>query len=111
MSVYVGPAIWPKGRMKMCHMMADTTEELMNMARHLNLKPEWIQNPGGPSEHFDVGKAKRRMAIKFGAEPVSDKWLVVNLVRRRRIEDIMRGLDSGQLDSGFDAPGLHPGSE
>ena len=75
----------------MCHMMADTTEELMAMAKAIWLKPEWIQHPGKPSEHFDVAKSRRTMAISLGAESVSDRWMVLNLIQPRR--DLAKALE------------------
>lgn len=67
MSVYVGAAEWPFGRMMMCHMMADTTEELIKMADAIGVQRKWIQYPGTPKEHFDICKSKRAKAISLGA--------------------------------------------
>lgn len=56
------------GRMKMCHMMADTTEELLSMADKIGVARKWIQYPGTAHEHFDVCLSKKAKAISFGAE-------------------------------------------
>ena len=59
------------GRMKMSHMYADTHEELMDMAREINLQTKWIQHPGDPKrEHFDISLTKRRLAVFSGAVEV-----------------------------------------
>ncbi|MEE2978053.1 MAG: DUF4031 domain-containing protein [Pseudomonadota bacterium] len=34
------------GRMRMCHMIADTTDELVSMARCIGVDPKWIQKAG-----------------------------------------------------------------
>jgi hypothetical protein len=65
------------GRMKMSHMIADTSEELVEMAKAIGMKPEWIQNPGTPREHFDVCMSKRLKAIKLGAKAVPFRELAV----------------------------------
>lgn len=46
------------------HLMADTTEELVEYAASLGLKPEWIQHPGRPAEHFDLTGAKLARVLK-----------------------------------------------
>jgi hypothetical protein len=53
--------------MKMSHMIADSTEELLEMADAINVNRKWIQNPGTCNEHFDVCKSYREKAIKYGA--------------------------------------------
>lgn len=83
MSVYVDNPRVPFGRMKMCHMMADTTNELLAMAKALGLEAHWIQNAGTPREHFDVCLAKRRIAIERGAKAVSSRDLV-DVIRAKR---------------------------
>lgn len=53
--------------MKMSHMIADSTEELLNMAKLIGVKPRWIQNKGTSHEHFDICFSKRELAVKSGA--------------------------------------------
>lgn len=68
MAVYVDPAVWPFGRMMMCHMIADTRAELVDMARQIGVRVKWIQHAGDHRrEHFDICKSKRAMAVKLGA--------------------------------------------
>lgn len=77
MTVYVDDMYAPFGRrMIMCHMCADTTEELMAMAKTIGLRPEWIQHKGTWREHFDVAKGKRALAVQAGAVEVTQKDLV-----------------------------------
>jgi len=61
--------------MKMCHMMADSEEELDGMARVLGLKRSWRQeHPRGP--HYDLSKSKRRFAIHMGAKAITAQEMV-----------------------------------
>lgn len=74
--VYVDAAVHPYGRMLMCHMIADTTEELIQMAIKIGVKVKWIQHPGTNKEHFDICKSKRDKAIKYGAKEITSKDIV-----------------------------------
>lgn len=68
------------------HLTADTTEELLEFARRLGLKPSWIQNPGHPwKEHFDVVDSKRVLAIRLGAVPVTMREAVELHQRKREV--------------------------
>lgn len=76
MSVYVDNAKNKYGRMLMCHMIADTTNELLDMAEIINVSVKWIQNPGEQREHFDICHSKRRLAVEHGAIELSTKELL-----------------------------------
>ena len=67
MAVYVDPARHPFRRMMMCHMVADTREELLEMAARIGVDHRWIQKAGTPHEHFDICKSKRAAAVRHGA--------------------------------------------
>ncbi|ABB11144.1 DUF4031 domain-containing protein [Burkholderia lata] len=75
MAVYVDDMyrheIGKLGRMKMSHLIADTTEELLAMVREIGVNPKWIQHPGTRDEHFDIAISKRAAAIAAGAIPVT----------------------------------------
>jgi len=58
------------GRMKMCHMIADTTEELLNMVRSIGVQTKWIQYPGTANEHFDICLSKKAKALTLGAKEI-----------------------------------------
>lgn len=73
------------GRMKMSHMIADTTEELRGMAETIGVQLRWIQNPGTHKEHFDIAKVKRTLAIKSGAVPITMKQCSSMVARRREL--------------------------
>lgn len=69
--VYIDSMNAPYGRMKMCHMMADTTEELVEMAANIGVSKKWLQNAGEAREHFDICLSKKKMALSLGAEECS----------------------------------------
>lgn len=59
------------GRMKMSHMIADSKEELLEMARRIGVSLRWLQEEGTPREHFDISLGKRRLAVEAGAVEVT----------------------------------------
>lgn len=59
------------GRMKMCHMVADTTEELLAMADGIGVQRKWLQKAGTHREHFDIAMTKRALAVQAGAVEVT----------------------------------------
>ena len=63
------------GRMKMSHMIADTSAELLQMADAIGVNRRWIQKAGTPWEHFDVSKAARAKAVELGAKEVTMREL------------------------------------
>lgn len=83
MPVYVDDMEAPFGRMIMCHMIADTTEELLEMVDAIDVARRWIQKEGTTSEHFDISKGKRRLAVQLGAVEISQRDLVRRMRSRR----------------------------
>ena len=74
-NVYVDAAIWPYGRMMMCHMVSDDLAALHLMAAKIGVSRRWFQDkPGFP--HYDICKAKRALAVSFGAIEITRKQLV-----------------------------------
>lgn len=82
MSVYVDDMEASFGRMKMCHMMADSTEELLEMASLIGVDLKWIQSKGTYKEHFDIAKSKKSLAIKNGAIEVNRSQIGKILIAR-----------------------------
>lgn len=68
------------GRMKMSHMVADTHEELVEMADKIGVARKWIQKAGTPDEHFDIAMSARAKAVAAGAVEVT----MMELGRMRR---------------------------
>lgn len=67
MSVYVDNMAASFGRMKMCHMIADSHEELLAMADAIGVQRKWLQKEGTHLEHFDICLSKRNVALGKGA--------------------------------------------
>jgi hypothetical protein len=76
MAVYVDDVRLPFGRMIMCHMWADTLDELLAMADRIGVQRKWIQ--GHPTlsfgkhrmaswVHFDISLGMKSKAIAAGA--------------------------------------------
>ena len=78
-SVYVDAAAWPYGRMIMCHLLADTEEALHAMADRIGVARRWFQH--GRYPHYDICKAKRALAVKYGAKEIDRKQFVAIAVR------------------------------
>jgi hypothetical protein len=74
--------------MQMCHMVADTTEELLSMAVKIGLAQRWLQKPGTPREHFDVCLSMRTKAVQLGAIEVGSQ-VIVELMERKRVAVMM----------------------
>ena len=79
MTVYVDDMRAPFGRMVMCHMTADTTDELLAMADRIGVARRWLQHPGTWQEHFDIALSKRALALRYGAVEESMRDAVVRM--------------------------------
>lgn len=74
--VYVDDYFAPYGRMRMSHLFADSTGELLAFAAALGLRPNWFQ-PDKWGGHFDVCKSVRAEAIRRGAKAVPVSGIIV----------------------------------
>lgn len=84
MSVYVDDVRHRFGRMVMCHMWADTLDELLAMADRIGLARRWIQQPPKASwVHFDVSLSLKAKAIEAGAV-LTDRYGPVEHTARLR---------------------------
>ncbi|QEZ47217.1 DUF4031 domain-containing protein [Cupriavidus oxalaticus] len=83
MPVYVDDMEASYGRMVMCHMLADTTAELLDMADKIGVARKWIQKAGTHHEHFDIAKSKRALAVQHGAIEI-DRQGLIDILRARR---------------------------
>lgn len=88
MPVYVGVPMWPYGRMIMCHMVADTEEELDVMADNIGVARRWKQDDRrgdsgvGGIVHYDIAKSKRVLAIRYGAIALDDLQAEADVLER-----------------------------
>lgn len=104
MSVYVDESVHPYGRMMMCHMIADSTDELMAMAAKIRVAQKWLQQPGKANEHFDVCKSKRALAVGLGAIEVSNREMGRMTLERRRQQVRERPLEDNSCIRKLDWP-------
>ena len=74
--VYVDTYEQPYGPYVMSHMIADTTDELLEMVDAIGVKRKHIQYAGTDREHFDVCLTKRAAAVRLGARLIHPKELV-----------------------------------
>ncbi len=74
--VYIDDMQAPYRGMLMSHMVADTKEELIAMAKAIGVNPKWIQEEGNYQEHFDVCQSMKAKAIKLGAMAITGRQLV-----------------------------------
>lgn len=94
MAVYVDDMYAPFGRMKMCHLIANTTEELQAMVKTIDVAWRWRQHANRYDEHFDIAMSKRKLAVEHGAIEVTWRQLGCMIMRRR---------ETGNLGSPDDA--------
>jgi hypothetical protein len=72
----------------MCHMIADTPEELHAMADHIEVARRWFQEPPKASFwHYDIAQSKRALAIGAGALDC-DRNTFVTALRRIRESNV-----------------------
>lgn len=95
MTVYVDDMRAKFRRMVMCHMIADTEEDLHAMADRIGVARRWHQG-----DHYDICVSKRRLAVKFGAHEIT--WRECGqIVVRRRLAAAARELDGCRAPADF----------
>lgn len=73
----------PFGRLILCHMLADSDEELHSMAARIGVARKWWQSPDKTSgSHYDIALSKRALAVGFGAIEIS--WRQAGAMNTRR---------------------------
>ena len=83
MAVYVDSMKVKYRNMKMCHMIADSTKELLLMVDEIGIDRKWIQHEGSYREHFDICLSKRKQAVSFGAIEITMRELGLMLKQRK----------------------------
>ena len=78
MTVYVDNMRAAYGRMIMCHMLADSEEELHAMADAIGVARKWYQE-----QHYDICLSKREQAVAAGAIEITWKQAGCMHARRR----------------------------
>lgn len=81
MAVYVDQSRNPFMNMVMCHMLADTPDELHAMAIKIGMRLSWFQP--GSTPHYDVCRMRRQKALLYGALEINRRQ-TVELIRKIR---------------------------
>lgn len=84
MTVYVDNMRAPFGRLIMCHMIADSDDELHAMAARIGVARKWWQSPQKTSgSHYDIALSKRALAVAAGAVEIDLRQCAAMNARRR----------------------------
>ncbi len=83
MTTYVDNMKAKFGRLVMCHMVAETDDELHAMAARIGVARRWHQKAGTHHSHYDICMAKRELAVGSGAIEVTQRELGAMLLLRR----------------------------
>lgn len=78
--VYVDDMNARYGRMTMCHMVADSLEELHAMADRIGVARRWFQSADS-RPHYDICLAKKALAVKRGAKEIPFNGEVARIAR------------------------------
>ncbi len=101
MAVYVDNYRAPFRNMIMCHMMADTIEELHAMAKNIGLRRAWFQNKRSGC-HYDIAQTTKGKALICGAVEIecgTAKWLdIVKRARTQYAEPQIQPKETGNED-------------
>lgn len=93
MSVYVDKSLYDYGRLiAVCHMIADTPDELHAMADAIGVARKWFQDPRTMKvshAHYDIAKSKRALAVEAGAVEC-DRVAFVTALRRIHASGVFR---------------------
>ena len=83
MAVYVDNMFARYGRMRMCHLLADTDAELHAMAARVGVNRRWWQSPTRTAgSHYDIASSKRELALAAGAVAIT--WRQAGAMNSRR---------------------------
>lgn len=79
LTVYVDDMRARYGRLIMCHMIADTEDELHEMAQSIGVARRWYQR-----DHYDIALSKRAQALQLGAKSITWRNCALMMAARRR---------------------------
>ncbi|ADP17377.1 bcep22gp48 domain protein [Achromobacter xylosoxidans A8] len=84
MAVYVDNMQARFGRMVMCHMVADTDDELHAMAARIGVARRHHQSAGTYRSHYDICMTMRTKAVNAGAQEINRAELGALLKSKRQ---------------------------
>lgn len=88
MAVYIDKMNAKYKRMIMCHMFADSEDELKEMARKIGVDTKWMQYPGTYRVHFDICLAMKEKALGLGAVEITHSQLRALLKKKKNLFNI-----------------------
>ncbi len=90
MTIYVDEPLYPFHGQMYCHMFSDvSTYELHAFALSIGVKRCWFHNPKpGDHPHYDLWPSKRSQALASGAQFMSGKGWVRDIVHRQHFVTI-----------------------
>lgn len=107
MTVFVDDVRHKFGRMVMCHMWADTLDELLVMADRIGVARKWLQKPPFASwVHFDVSLEKKRQALALGALLTDKFGPVEHEARQAGNQEMLAFVRSARERHGLPADGI-----
>lgn len=117
MAVYVDDVRHRFGNMVMCHLWADTLDELLEMVDRIGVQRKWIQ--GHPElsfgkhlhaswVHFDIALSKKDLALKAGAILTDKYGPSEHTAKMRATSHIPEVAERGKRMLANIAKGLHP---
>ncbi len=84
MACYVDDVRHRYGQMVMCHLWADSLDELLAMVDKIGVQRKWLQQPPKASwVHFDIALSKKALAMANGAI-LTDKYGPIEHVAKLR---------------------------
>lgn len=91
MPVYVDDMKANYGRLILCHMIADTDDELHTMAGKIGVQRKWHQKPPkSKHSHYDIALSKKSLAIQAGAIEIT--WKQASCMSQRKLIEGTLGL-------------------
>lgn len=78
MTVYVDEMYARRGR-RTCRLIADTDDELHQMARHIGVAHQWRGR-----DHYEIGPPKRALAVAAGARAITWREGEMKTIAKRR---------------------------
>ena len=104
--IYVDDFYAAYGRMKMCHLLADTDGELHAMVDTIGVDRRHFQNTAsGP--HYDIAMSKRLLAIAAGAVPITYRQAAM-MTKHRRLTGVL-GRPDPYYGQNYDPTAPYPG--
>lgn len=86
MAVYVDDMhLDPLGQLQhlqLCHMIADSEDELQAMADRIGISRRWHHKPGTARSHYDIDSEKRAFAVQAGAIEITMRQCAAMTSRR-----------------------------